>query len=117
LENEASGKVSTIDMHQQVALNAKARTMKSKVISNQRGCKKEAITKKNPTPKTPMKQRSKQPQKKNSIFMFLPSIETKKTLIPMSKCYVEMNIPTPHWLKSFEENLFSLVPTISWNKV
>jgi hypothetical protein len=28
-----------------------------------------------------------------------------------------MNIPTPHWLKSFEENLFSLVPTISWNKV
>jgi hypothetical protein len=28
-----------------------------------------------------------------------------------------MNIPTPYWLKSFKENLFSLVPTISWNKV
>jgi hypothetical protein len=54
--------------------------MKSKVILNQRGCKEKAIQKKkkNPAPKTPMKQRSKQPQKKNSIFVFLPSVETKK---------------------------------------
>jgi hypothetical protein len=49
--------------------------------------------------------------------MFLPSVETEKTLIPMSNYYVETKIPTPHWLKSFKENLFSLVPTISWNKV
>ncbi len=49
--------------------------------------------------------------------MFLPSVETEKTLIPMSNCYVEMSIPTPNWLKSFKENFFSLVPTISWNRV
>jgi hypothetical protein len=47
-----------------------------------------------------------------SIFMFLPSVETEKTLIPVSNCYVEMNIPTRR-LKPFKENLFSPVPTIS----
>jgi hypothetical protein len=44
--------------------------------------------------------------------MFLPSVETGKTLIPVSNSYADMNIPTQHWLKPFKKNLFSQVPTI-----